>query len=44
MYVQTPKETNYEIKTKIYTFSLFLISMLKNPVFYVELKSLINRF
>ena len=40
--MQTLKETNHEMKTKRYTFSLVfgkLMMMLKNPVFREELKS-----
>ena len=41
--MQAPKETNHEIKTKIYTFSLVSdISVEKVQFFYVELKFFIN--
>ena len=42
--MQTPKETNHEIKTKTHTFSLFLILRLKNPVFLCRVKILYQQF
>ena len=42
MQLQTPKEENHEIKTKIYSFVSDID--VKNPVFNVELVFLINNF
>ena len=46
MQIQTRKEANHEIKRYTFSLHLFLILMLKNPVFYVfyDLKSLISNF
>ena len=37
MQIQTRKEANHEIKRYTFSLHLFLIFMLKNPVFYVFL-------
>ena len=42
MQIQTPRETNHEIITKSYTFSLFLILTLKSFFFHVHLNFLIK--
>ena len=42
--MQTPKETNHEIKTKKYTFSLVSDIDVEKSCFFIELKSLINNF
>ena len=43
--MQTTKETNHEIKTKRYTFSLVSdTDVKKSCFFYADLKSLINSF
>ena len=44
MEIQTPKETNPEIKTKRYTFSLACDTDVEKSCFLCRVKSLINNF
>ena len=44
MEIQTPKETNPEIKTKRYTFSLASDIDVEKSCFLCRVKSLINNF